>query len=34
MGRFTATRPLLLLGWSATAIMALACVAMLVGLAG
>jgi len=33
MGRFTASRPLLLLGWTATAIMALVCAAMLVGLA-
>jgi NRAMP (natural resistance-associated macrophage protein)-like metal ion transporter len=30
MGRFTASRPLLLLGWAATAVMALAAVAMLV----
>ena len=30
MGRFTATRPLLILGWAATAVMALASVAMLV----
>jgi NRAMP (natural resistance-associated macrophage protein)-like metal ion transporter len=33
MGRFTASRPLLLLGWTATAIMAVVCAAMLVGLA-
>jgi Mn2+/Fe2+ NRAMP family transporter len=33
MGRFTATRPLLLLGWAATAIMLVACAAMLIGLA-
>ena len=30
MGRFTATRPLLVLGWTATAVMTLAAVAMLV----
>ena len=30
MGRFTASRPLLLLGWAATAVMALAAMAMLV----
>ena len=34
MGRFTATRPLLLLGWAATAVMTTAAVAMLVGIAG
>jgi Mn2+/Fe2+ NRAMP family transporter len=34
MGRFTAEHPLLLLGWTATAIMAVVCVAMLIGLAG
>jgi len=33
MGRFTATRPLLVLGWAATAVMAAASAAMLVGLA-
>jgi Mn2+/Fe2+ NRAMP family transporter len=33
MGRFTATRPLLVLGWAATAIMLAACAAMLIGLA-
>ena len=32
MGRFTASRPLLLLGWAATAVMAAACAAMLLGL--
>jgi Mn2+/Fe2+ NRAMP family transporter len=32
MGRFTAERPLLLLGWTATAIMAVVCAAMLIGL--
>jgi hypothetical protein len=32
MGRFTASRTLLLLGWTATAIMGVVCAAMLVGL--
>jgi Mn2+/Fe2+ NRAMP family transporter len=30
MGRFTASRPLLLLGWTATAVMALASIALLI----
>jgi NRAMP (natural resistance-associated macrophage protein)-like metal ion transporter len=33
MGRFTATRPLLVLGWAATAVMTAASAAMLVGMA-
>jgi len=33
MGRFTASPPLLLLGWAATAVMALASIAMLVSIA-
>jgi len=33
MGRFTATRPLLILGWAATGVMAAAAIAMLVGMA-
>ena len=33
MGRFTASRPLLLFGWAATAVMAAASAAMLIGLA-
>ena len=32
MGRFTATRPLLILGWAATAIMAAASAALLIGM--
>ena len=33
MGRFTATRPLLIFGWAATGVMTAASAAMLVGLA-
>ena len=34
MGRFTATRPLLALGWAATLVMTAACAAMLIGMVG